>query len=192
LANKGNNQLEKILKANSLEFAGKIICCKQGDIADSQAMAIVNAANNHLWMGAGVAGAIKAKGGKAIEDEAVKKGPIQVGQAIATGGGKLKAKYVIHAAVMGQDLRTNSDYIGKATANSLQQAEKLRLATIEFPALGTGVGGFPITDCARVMMSETLLFLKSSTHVKMVVFTLLSEEHYQAFLTALKALANLI
>jgi O-acetyl-ADP-ribose deacetylase (regulator of RNase III) len=184
--------LEKILKINSLEFAGKLIYCQKGDITESQATAIVNAANSHLWMGSGVAGAIKNKGGKSIEDEAVKKGPIQIGETAVTGGGKLKAKYVIHAAVMGQDLRANSEYIRKATANSLKQAEKLRLASIDFPALGTGVGGFPVSDCARVMMAETLLFLKSSTHVKIIGFTLFSDDHHQAFLIALKALADLV
>jgi O-acetyl-ADP-ribose deacetylase len=184
--------MEKTLTNDTLEFSGKVIRCKQGDITNSQAAAIVNAANNHFWMGAGVAGAIKSKGGTLIEDEAVKKGPVQIGQAIVTTGGKLGAKYVIHAAVMGQDLRTNSEYIRKATDSSLQQAEKLRLPSIDFPALGTGVGAFPIDDCARLMMAEVLLFLKTSTYVKSVGFKLFSEDHHKAFTRALKALADLV
>ena len=92
----------------------------QGDITDQEVDAIVNAANNHLWMGAGVAGAIKRKGGKEIEDEAMNKGPIPIGEAVVTCAGKLKAKYVIHAAVMGQDLITNEEYIKNATLNSLK------------------------------------------------------------------------
>src|ERR671924_1880163 len=83
----------------------------QGDITEFTVDAIVNAANNHLWMGAGVAGAIKHRGGQIIEDEAVRQGPIPVGEAVVTGGGSLKARYVIHAAAMGPDLVTNADLI---------------------------------------------------------------------------------
>ncbi|MDQ3830194.1 MAG: macro domain-containing protein, partial [Candidatus Tectomicrobia bacterium] len=75
----------------------------QGDITECAVDAVVNAANNHLWMGAGVAGAIKRKGGQVIEDEAVRQGPIPVGEAVVTSGGTLQARYVIHAAAMGQD-----------------------------------------------------------------------------------------
>ena len=100
----------------------RLFCCK-GDITDSNAGAIVNAANNHLWMGSGVAGAIKSRGGQSIEDEAIKLGPIEIGDAAATKAGKLKADYVIHAAVMGQDLTTNEKYIKQATCNCLKKAE---------------------------------------------------------------------
>ena len=84
-----------------------IISILQGDITAVEADAIVNAANNRLWMGGGVAGAIKRKGGKSIEDEAVRLGPIPIGEAVATTAGNLNAKYVIHAAGMGTDLRTD-------------------------------------------------------------------------------------
>src|ERR671919_2015083 len=114
----------------------------QGDITACTVDAIVNAANNHLWMGAGVAGAIKRQGGQVIEDEAVRQGPIAIGEAVVTGGGSLKARYVIHAAAMGQDLVTNADFIRQATIHSLQHAIDLGLASIALPALGTGVGGF--------------------------------------------------
>jgi len=124
----------------------------QGDITDQEVDAIVNAANNHLWMGAGVAGAIKRKGGNQIEDEAMKKGPIPIDEAIVTSAGKLKAKYVIHAAVMGQDLITNEEYIKNATLNSLKRAEELKIKSIAFPAFGTGVGGFPLDRCAQIML----------------------------------------
>src|SRR5919109_2245967 len=89
----------------------------QGDITTYAVDAIVNAANSHLWMGAGVAGAIKRKGGQVIEDEAVRQGPIAVGEAVVTGGGALKAHHVIHAAAMGQDLLTTADLIHQATIN---------------------------------------------------------------------------
>jgi len=180
-------KLKKRLTENSLEFDGKRLYCRKGDITDSSAEAIVNAANNHLWMGGGVAGAIKRKGGQVIEDEAVKKGPVEVGQAVSTGAGKLKAKYVIHAAVMGQDLRTDSDSIRRSTRNSLLEAEKLGLKSIDFPALGTGVGGFPIADCARLMIAEAISFLKTSQYVKKIGFVLFDDNGYRAFINALKA-----
>ncbi len=176
---------------NLLEFDGKKIYCVKGDICDSKAQAIVNAANNHLWMGGGVAGAIKARGGQVIEDEAIKRGPIEIGQAVATTAGKLTTKYVIHAAVMGQDLRTSGEYIRSATLNSLKQAEKLRLNSIDFPALGTGVGRFPIDECGRLMLAETLLFLKNSQYVKCVGFILFDYADYMAFLSTLKGLKEI-
>ena len=91
----------------------------QGDIAEAETDAIVNAANNQLWMGAGVAGAIKRKGGAEIEKEAVAKGPILVGEAVATGAGNLPARYVIHAAVMGQDLKTDEAKIQFDTGRTI-------------------------------------------------------------------------
>ena len=96
---------------NSIEISGSKLILLKGDIALEESDAIVNAANNVLWMGSGVAGAIKKEGGQEIEEEAVSKGPIDVGEAILTGSGKLKSKYVIHAAVMGQDLSTNAEII---------------------------------------------------------------------------------
>jgi O-acetyl-ADP-ribose deacetylase (regulator of RNase III) len=160
---------------------GKVIRCIRGDITDSSADAIVNAANNHLWMGGGVAGAIKRKGGDEIEREAVSKGPIVVGEAVATVGGKLNVKYVIDAAVMGQDLRTNGEKIGEATRNALKRAEELRLESIEFPALGTGVGEFPIDQAARIMISEAKEFLKHSKSVRNIGFVLFDSDSFESF-----------
>src|SRR5204862_6954366 len=96
---------------------------REGDIAAVEADAIANAANNHLWMGAGVAGALKRAGGDEIEREAVAKGPIAVGDAVATGAGRLAAKWVIHGAVMGQDLRTSAELVGRTTRSVLRVAE---------------------------------------------------------------------
>jgi O-acetyl-ADP-ribose deacetylase (regulator of RNase III) len=99
-------------------------------------------------MGGGVAGAIKRAGGQEIETEAVSKEPIAVGEAVVTGAGRLKAKYIIHAAVMGQDLTTDADKIRQTTRNSLIKADELGIKSLAFPALGTGVGGLvcPHTD----------------------------------------------
>ena len=153
----------------------------KGDIARLELDALVNAANNRLWMGGGVAGALKRAGGKEIEDEAVKKGSIPVGEAIITGAGKLKAKYIIHAAVMAQDLKTDAEKIRQATKNSLLRADELSIKSIAFPALGTGVGGFPLDECARIMISEVRQHSTRKTGLKRVVFALYDEPAYQTF-----------
>ena len=99
-----------------------------GDIALLDVDAIANAANNELWMGAGVAGAIKRAGGQEIEQEAMRQGPIAVGDAVSTGAGTLAAKWVIHAAVMGHDLRTDANLIAQATSSTLEVADQLSAA----------------------------------------------------------------
>ena len=154
----------------------------QGDIAEREADAVVNAANNHLWMGAGVAGAIKRAGGREIETEAVAKGPIPIGEAAVTGAGRLKARYVIHAAVMGQDLRTDADKVRRATQATLRRADELGLKSIAFPALGTGVGGFPLDECARVMLDAVEAHASAgTTSLEQVIFVLYDAPAYQAF-----------
>jgi O-acetyl-ADP-ribose deacetylase (regulator of RNase III) len=153
----------------------------KGDITRLELDALVNAANNHLWMGAGVAGAIKKAGGREIETEAVSKGPIPVGQAVATGAGRLKARYIIHAAVMGTDLATDAEKIRQSTRNSLIRADELGITSLAFPALGTGVGGFPIDECARIMITEVLNYSARKTGLRKVVFVLFSEQSYRVF-----------
>jgi O-acetyl-ADP-ribose deacetylase len=180
------NQVMKIEKT----FDGKKIVLIQGDITDSETDAIVNAANDHLWMGSGVAGAIKAKGGVEIEKEAIAKGPIPIGEAVITSAGKLKAKYVIHAAVMGQDLQTNEQYIRAATLNSLKRAEELKLSSIAFPALGTGVGGFPIDKCAEVLIDTAVRFFIAGKSVKEVHFVLFSKQDCDFFNSALEKVSG--
>lgn len=157
------------------------ITLRQGDITREETEAIVNAANSSLWMGGGVAGAIKRVGGREIEEEAVEKGPIPVGEAVVTGGGKLLCKYVIHAAVMGPDLVTDEEKIRAATKNSLLRAEELGLKSIAFPALGTGVGRFPYSKAAGIMVEEVRKHLAGETSLEEVVFVLYGEEAYEAF-----------
>lgn len=159
-------------------LAGVKVKVVQGDITDMEVDAIVNAANNHLWMGAGVAGAIKGKGGEEIEDEAMKQAPISVGQAVVTSAGKLKAKYVIHAAVMGQDLMTNEGNIKNATLNSLKKAEELKIKSIAFPAFGTGVGGFSTDKCAQIMLDSVREFSGRVEYVKEIIFVLFDKKSY--------------
>lgn len=153
----------------------------QGDISEVSADAIVNAANNHLWMGAGVAGAIKRRGGDEIEREAVSKGPISVGEAIVTRAGRLKSKWVIHAAVMGQDLATDEQKIRLATRNALERASELGVASIAIPALGTGVGGYPPDSAAHIMIEEIAQHATKRRKPSNVQFVLYSADSRAVF-----------
>ena len=159
-----------------------------GDITEQATDAIVNAANNHLWMGSGVAGAIKAKGGEEIEREAMKLGPIEPGQAVTTSAGRLKARCCIHAAAVGQDLATSADFISKATRSSLTEAARLGLDSIAFPALGTGVGGFPAEACARLMTAAALSHSRTNARPGSVKFVLRDEPAFRSFADVLEAL----
>ena len=156
----------------------------QGDITEADVDAIVNAANDHLWMGGGVAGAIVRAGGAGIEAEAMQQGPIRPGDAVITGGGTLPARHVIHAAVMGQDLQTDGGKIRDATTAALALAEEHELGSIAFPALGTGVGGFPVEECARLMRDAISHHAGSAPHsVRLVLF---DEASYLAFRRVLR------
>ena len=151
----------------------------EGDIAALEVDALANAANDHLWMGAGVAGALKRAGGDEIEREAVAQGPIEVGDAVATGAGRLAARWVIHAAVMGQDLRTSEAAIRSATRRTLEVADSLGAESVALPAFGTGVGGFPLDECARIMVEEARAF--DGRTVSRVVFAVYGTEAAAAF-----------
>jgi len=152
---------------------------RAGDIATVEADAIANAANDHLWMGAGVAGALKRAGGEQIEREAVAQGPIERGAAVATTAGRLNARYVIHGAVMGQDLRTNGDLIARTTRACLALADELGCASLALPAFGTGVGGFSVDECARLMVSEARAF--HGVHLERVIFAVFGDDAERAF-----------
>ena len=164
-----------------IQINNKKVEIVQGDITEQDTRAVVNAANNHLWMGSGVAGAIKKKGGQQIEANAIKQGPINIGDAVITEAGDLKSEYVIHAASMGQDLKTNTDYIGKATLAALKLAEEYNVPSISLPAIGTGTGGVEVHQCASVMLNQTIEFLQSSEKVNHVRFVLFDENTEQAF-----------
>jgi O-acetyl-ADP-ribose deacetylase (regulator of RNase III) len=157
----------------------------EGDITALEADAVANAANNELRMGAGVAGAIKRAGGAEIEQEAVALGPIEVGEAIATGAGRLKARHVIHGAVMGQDLRTDAGLVGRTTRRCLELADELGSRSLALPAFGTGVGGFPLDECARIMVGEARTF--EPTNLERVIFAVYGAEAASAFRAALES-----
>lgn len=135
-----------------------------------------------------MAGAIKRKGGSLVEKEAVAQGPKPIGEVVVTGGGDLPAKYVIHAAVMGQDLVTNGEIIGKATLNTLRKAEELGVTSLAFPAFGTGVGGFPLKECARIMLGKTFDFLNKGQDIKLelIIFALYDKPAFTAFQEEMK------
>ena len=154
-----------------------------GDITVLEVDAIANAANDALWMGAGVAGAIKRAGGEEIEREAVAKDPIEVGEAVATGAGRLPAKWVIHGAVMGQDLRTDANLVRRTTESCLRVADELGARSLALPAFGTGVGGFPLQECAEIMVSAARGF--ESTSLERVVFAVFGDDSARAFRAAL-------
>ena len=155
----------------------------EGDITALDVDAIANAANNALWMGAGVAGAIKRAGGEEIEREAVAQGPIEVGEAVATTGGRLNARWVIHGAVMGQDLRTNAELVRRTTESCLRAADELGATSLALPAFGTGVGGFPLDECARIMVAAARDYAPSA--LTTVVFAVFGDEAATAFRAAL-------
>jgi len=157
----------------------------EGDITALEVDAIANAANDALWMGAGVAGAIKSAGGEEIEREAVARGPIEVGEAVATGAGRLPAKWVIHGAVMGQDLRTDPALVRRTTESCLRVADDVGARSLALPAFGTGVGGFPLDECARIMVEAVRAYEPSS--LEQVVFAVFGEEAKRAFDAAVAA-----
>ncbi len=153
----------------------------KADITELKVDAIVNAANNELLMGGGVAGVIRKKGGKEIEDEAVKKGPIKIGEAVWTKAGRLPAKYVIHAATMAMDFKTDQWKIRNSCASALQCAKELKIKSIAFPALGCGVGRFPPIGAAKIMAQEVLKHLRQPTSLQEIIFCLYDDEMYQIF-----------
>jgi len=166
------------------------VAIERGDITDRDVDAIVNAANTTLAMGAGVASAIKRKGGVIIEEEAIRQGPIEVGEAVLTPGGNLVATHVIHAAVMGPDLKTDAETVGRATRAVLAMADKHRLTSVALPALGTGVGNVPAPAAAEAMVTAVIEHLKAGkTSLKRVIFVLYQDDAQRAFTDTLKRVA---
>ena len=159
----------------------------EGDITEQDTEAIVNAANKHLQLGAGVAGAIHAKGGPSIQRECDEIGGCLVGGAAITGGGNLRARYVIHAVgPFGRD--TDADEkLSSATRNSLRVAEENGLTSIAFPAISTGVFGYPIGRCAENMLATTREYLtKTDGSLTLVVFCLYGQSAFQTFAAQLE------
>ncbi len=173
-----------------LEINGRSLDLVQGDITEMDTDAIVNAANAQLILGAGVAGAIRSKGGPSIQEECNRIGPIQVGQAAITGAGQLKARYVIHAVGPRMGEGDEDQKLLSATLSSLRLADSHGLKSIAFPAISTGIFGFPVDRCAEIMLGAVMDYLKGATGLDRVVFCLFGQESYNAFQAALKKLSS--
>jgi O-acetyl-ADP-ribose deacetylase (regulator of RNase III) len=158
---------------------------REGDIAALDVDAVANAANDRLWMGAGVAGALKRAGGEEIEREAMAKGPIPLGSAVATDGGRLPARWVIHGAVMGQNLRTDAELVRRTTRSCLELADELGCRSLALPAFGTGVGGFSLAECAAIMIDQARRFEPRS--LELVIFAVFGADAYEAFSSELSS-----
>jgi len=159
----------------------------QGDITEMDTDAIVNAANKDLVLGAGVAGAIRTKGGPAIQEECNHIGGAPVGGAAITTGGNLKANYVIHAVGPRMGEGDEDEKLADATRNSLNLAREKGLKSIAFPAISTGIFGFPKERCAQIMLSTVVEALKQEeTSLREVIFCLWGEESLQVFEEAAK------
>ncbi|HQR35849.1 MAG TPA: macro domain-containing protein [Blastocatellia bacterium] len=168
---------------------------RQGDITEQPDMdAIVNAANTWLALGSGVAGAIHRKGGDIIDQEGRKQAPIRLGEAAVTSAGTLPNKFVIHAAAMGYTKEdalvpkkpgtaSSAEIIRNATLNSLLRAEERKLKSIAFPALATGVAGFPVDECAEVMIGAAREYAAANprSSIELVVFVLFTQGDYRIF-----------
>ena len=152
-----------------------------GDICDLEVDAIVNPANLSLWMATGVGGAIKRAGGDAIEFAAVRQAPVPVGESIVTTAGKLAAKAVIHAVSLDRDRRTSGPAIEAAVRSAMARAREIGATSIAFPALGTGVGGYPLADAARITVQTVRDELDRSPTVEHVTFALRGAAAYEAF-----------
>ena len=157
------------------------IALRQGDLTEADVDAIVNAANNDLMLGGGVAGAIRVKGGQTIQQECDQIGTIALGEAAITGAGKLRARHVIHAASMRLGEPTSEANLRAATRNSLMRANENSLKTIAFPAIGTGIAGFPIERCAEVMLEEVRAHLEGPTTLERVEFVLFDRRSLEVF-----------
>jgi O-acetyl-ADP-ribose deacetylase len=157
------------------------ILLSEGDLTAAAVDAIVNAANTELALGSGVAGAIRERGGPAIQKACDAHGPVPLGGAALTTAGDLPARFVIHAAAMEPGGRVSEESLRNATRASLALARREKLRSIAFPAVGTGVGGFPLQRCAEVMLEESRAHLAGETSLESIQFVLYGEPAYRVF-----------
>jgi len=160
----------------------------KGDITDLDTDVIVNAANKNLQLGSGVAGAIRNKGGPSIQKECNKIGSTITGGAVITGAGNLKARYVIHAVgpIMGEG--NEDEKLKNATLNTLELADKKSLESVAFPAISTGVFGYPVHKCADIMLSNTIKYIKKKTRLHKIIFCLYDTNTFNIFKEKLEKL----
>lgn len=158
-----------------------------GDICVLEVDAIVNPASPSLWMSTGVGGALKRAGGDPIEFAAVRQGPIPVGSAVVTDAGSLAAKVVIHAVSLDRDRRTSAPAIAGAIRSAMARAREMGASSIAFPALGTGLGGFPLAEAAEITVRTLREELADPAGIEHVILALRGTEAYRAFQRALDA-----
>jgi O-acetyl-ADP-ribose deacetylase (regulator of RNase III) len=161
-------------------MTGRIVL-REGDITLEEVDAIVNAANSHLVLGAGVAGAIRQRGGPQIQAECDAIGPIGVGDAAVTGAGDLPARWVIHAAGMPPGGSATEASVHASVRRSLELAREKGCRTIAIPAIGAGIGGFPVQRCAEILLSEAKEHLAGETSLEEIRFVLFGEPTYRIF-----------
>ena len=161
-------------------MSGRIVLL-EGDLTEQAVDAIVNAANSRLQLGAGVAGAIREKGGPSIQAECDRIGSIAVGEAAVTGAGKLPARFVIHAAGMAPGGRADETSVRGAMRASLERARERAFRTIAVPAIGAGIAGFPLQRCAEVLLEEARRHLEGETSLEEIRFVLFGEPAYRVF-----------
>ena len=154
---------------------------RQADITKLEVDAIANAANTELRHGGGVAGAIVRAGGRVVQEESDQLGPIGLGEAVSTTAGEMPCQWVIHAATMELGGPTSAEIIRSATASTLAQAHDLGAKSLGLVAFGTGVGGFPVTEAARIEVEEVRRHLAKGSTLERVVFCVFGEEARQAF-----------
>ena len=162
----------------------------EGNIVLLDVEAIVNAANTNLILGGGVAGSIRDAGGPSIQEECNQIGPIHVGEAAMTGAGNLKAKYVIHAAGPVQGEGQEEEKLRNATLNSLKIADENKIKDIAFPAISSGIFGFPIQRCSEIMLRTAMEFLETHEHPEEIIFCLYGQEAYSVFEKTLDSLTG--
>ena len=162
-----------------------IVEVREADITKLEVDAIANAANTHLLHGGGVAGAIVRAGGRSIQDESDEKAPIGLGDAVETAAGDLRARWVIHAATMEPGGPTSADVIRRATASALARADALGARSLALVAFGTGVGGFPLDEAARIEVEEVRRHLDAGSGLERIVFAVRGDAAREAFERAL-------
>lgn len=162
----------------------------EGNIALLDVEAVVNAANKHLQLGGGVAGAIRTHGGPSIQAECDRLAPIEVGQAVITRGGNLKAKFVIHAVGPVHGEGEEESKLTRATLSCLQIACERKVRSLAIPAISTGIYGFPLRKCSQIMLQATRDFLRENRYPLEVVFCLYGEEAYSVFRKTLDTLPD--
>lgn len=174
------------------KLGSKTIRLVEGNIALLEVEAIVNAANKNLKLGGGVAGAIRSFGGPSIQEECDRLSPIEVGQAVITGAGKLKAKYVIHAVGPVYGEGDEERKLASATRRSLEIARDRQIKSIAFPAISTGIFGFPLDRCSEIMLREAIEFGRANDYPHLIIFCLYGQEAYKIFETTAEKLLGAV